>query len=78
MTGIPTKYPHIRVTLHDTDGSLMAAISRVMFALRRNGVAEKEIASFVRDAMRGDLEMLLNLIHCWVTVTYDDNGENEL
>ena len=62
------KYPEIEVQLSEEDGNAFAIASRVMAALKSNGVTLKERDAFLREAMSGDYDHLLATCADWVTV----------
>lgn len=62
------KYPEIEVQLSEEDGNAFAIASRVMAALKSNGVTLKERDAFLREAMAGDYTHLLRTCADWVTV----------
>ena len=61
-------YPDIQVDLVGEDGNAFAIIGRVRQALRREGVAEKEVEAFAEEAMAGDYDNVLRTVMSWVEV----------
>ena len=61
-----TKYPDIEVQLSGESDNAFSIIGRVRKALRRAGVAEKEIEAFTKDA-KGDYDHVLQTCMKWVT-----------
>ncbi len=62
------KYDDIRVQLTGTDGNAFAVIGRVNKALIRAGILVAERDQFVREAMSGDYDHLLQTCMKWVQV----------
>jgi hypothetical protein len=63
------KYPNIKVKLIGKDGNAFSIIGRVAEAMRKKKIPEEEIASFRKEAMRGDYNNLLRTCMKWVTVS---------
>jgi hypothetical protein len=63
------KYPAVKVKLTGEDGNAFAILGRVQRALRRAGVLNGEIESFVAAATRGDYDHLLRTCMEWVDVS---------
>ena len=61
-------YPHIEVKLVGEDGNAFFIIGKVRKALRREGVAEKEVEAFAEEAMSGDYDELIRTAMRWVDV----------
>lgn len=66
---ITVRYPDITVHLAGQDGNAFAILGRVRAALRRRGVAKKEIHTFTEEATAGDYDHLLQTCMRWVDVT---------
>jgi len=62
------KYPNVEVQLSEEDGNKFAIASRVIAALKSNGVSVKERDAFLREAMAGDYTHFLRTCADWVTV----------
>lgn len=63
------KYPEITVRLSGTDGNAMALVSRVTAALRRAGVTNVVRDAFVKEAMSGDYDHVIQTCMAWVDVS---------
>lgn len=63
------KYPEITVPLTGEDGNAFFIIGRVRGALRKAGVPKGEVDQFVRQAMSGDYDNVLQTTMRWVDVT---------
>lgn len=63
------KYPAVKVKLTGEDGNAFAILARVQRALRRAGVPNGEIESFVAQATRGNYDHLLRTCMEWVDVS---------
>ena len=70
---IEPKYPNITVQLVGQDGNAMSIISRVKKALAIAGVNKAEQNEYLREAMSGDYDHLLQTTMKWV----DCGGEDE-
>lgn len=62
------KYPEIEITLLGEDGNAFAILGAVQRELRQNGIEDKEIALFVKEATSGNYDELLQTCMKWVTV----------
>jgi len=62
------KYPHITVKLTGENGNAFNLISKVTYALRRNGLKQVEIDEFVTEATSGDYDNVLQTCMRWVDV----------
>ena len=62
------KYPEIHVKLTGTDGNAFAVLGEVQKAMRKGGVPADEISAFVKEAMRGNYDHLLQTCMKWVDV----------
>jgi hypothetical protein len=63
------KYPKVKVTLSELDGNAFFILACVQKALRKGGVEEREIATFLEMAEGGDYDNLLRVCMDWVTVS---------
>lgn len=62
------KYPNVVVELIGHDGNAFAILGRVQRALRQAGVEKAEIDAFLKEAMAGDYDHLLQTAMAWVVV----------
>ena len=62
------KYPDIEVQLTGNDGNAYAVLGNVRRAMRRAKVETPEIEKFMKEAMSGDYNNLLQTCMRWVTV----------
>ena len=62
-----TKFPEIEVTLTGTDGNAFAIIGQVVKAMKRAKVAKEDVDAFMKQAMSGDYDHVLQT--CMNTVT---------
>jgi hypothetical protein len=60
--------PHICVTLTGLDSNAMVLIAEVSRAMRKVSIPKAEIDSFVREAMSGDYDNVLQTCMKYVTV----------
>lgn len=56
------KYPHVTVKLIGGDGNAFAILGAVQRALRRAGVPQEEIQTFLDEAKAGDYDHLLGVV----------------
>lgn len=63
------KYPNIEVKLTGTDGNAFAIIGKVKAALRKNAVPREEQEAFMKEAMSGDYNNVLQTAMRWVEVS---------
>lgn len=63
------KYPDIEVSLSNEDGNAVAMVTRVVLALRRNGVKSDVVEDFRDEALSGDYEHVIDTIEEWVSVS---------
>ena len=70
---IQIKHPHVNVRLVGEDGNAFAILGRVLQAMRRGGVEQKERDTFYAEATAGDYENLLQAVVAWVTVDGEDD-----
>jgi len=62
------KYPHITVKLTGENGNAFNLISKVTYALKRNGIKQAEVDQFVNEATSGDYDNVLQTCMRWVDV----------
>ena len=62
------RYPNIVVQLTGEDGNAFAVLGRVQSAMRKAGLDINLVSQFLREAMKGDYDHLLNTVQEWVTV----------
>lgn len=62
------KYPEIKVKLVGTDGNAFAILGKVKKALRRGDVPAEDREAFLKEAMGGNYDHLLQTCMKWVTV----------
>jgi hypothetical protein len=63
------KYDNVAVELSGSDGNAFAIMAKVSGALRKGGVSEAEIESYLSESMAGDYDALLRTAMKWVNVT---------
>ena len=63
-----TKYPEVEVELVGQDGNAFAILGAVSKGMRKGGVSKTEIDIFMKEAMNGDYNHLLQTCMKWVTV----------
>jgi hypothetical protein len=63
-----TKYPEIEVSLIGRDGNAFAIMGAVEKALRKGGISQDEISTYLKESMSGDYDNLLRTAMNWVTV----------
>ena len=63
------KYPNIEVQLVGEDGNAFAIMGKVQKAMRRAGVPKPEIDQYLKEAMSGDYDHLLQVTMEWVEVS---------
>lgn len=68
MSNTIPRYPHIVVQLTGEDGNAFAIIGRVRKGLQRAKVPPCQLADFIREAMSGDYDKVLQTCDEWVTV----------
>jgi hypothetical protein len=68
MAGFDIKFPDITVQLSGEDGNGAFIVGRVMRALRRHKVPQKQVSQFVEEATSGDYDHLLQTCMRWVDV----------
>lgn len=62
------KYPTINVKLVGEDGNAFFIIGKVKKTLQKEGVNSSKISEFVKDAMSGDYDHVLQTCMAWVNV----------
>jgi len=62
------KYPNISVKLVGTDGNAFAILANMKSALRKHKVSGEDIEAFLKEAMSGDYDHLLQTCMKWVNV----------
>jgi hypothetical protein len=62
------RHPEVSVRLVGEDGNAFAILGRVRTAMRRGGVDEAEVQSFLREATAEDYDHLLATVMAWVSV----------
>jgi hypothetical protein len=63
------KYPHVKVQLVGHDGNAFAILGRVTQQMRRHGLTDAEVETFMSEAMAGDYHDLLATASRWVDVS---------
>ena len=63
-----TKYPEIEVQLSGRDGNAFAIMGAVEKALRKGGISQDEISTYLKESMSGDYDNLLRTAMSWVSV----------
>lgn len=64
-----TKYPEIEVELTGRDGNAFAIMGAVEKALRKGGISQDEISTYLKESMSGDYDNLLRTAMSWVSVS---------
>ena len=62
------KYPEVGVQLSGEDGNAFAIMARVTGAMRKAGIDKAERDAFMKEAMAGDCDNLLQVCMKWVEV----------
>jgi hypothetical protein len=62
------KYPNISVKLTGNDGNAFSILGSVRKSLKNGGVSSDEIDLFMKEAMSGDYDNLLQTCCKWVKV----------
>jgi len=62
------RYPEVKVRLTGKDGNALAIVGRVKNALLEAGVSKEEADEFVKEALSGDYDHLLQTVMRWVEV----------
>ena len=63
------RHPEIEVELVGQDGNAFAILGKVKKALRRGDATDDEIKEFMKEAMGGDYNSLLQTCMKWVSVS---------
>ena len=63
------KHPKIKVKLTGQDGNAFAILGRMQTALKKHKVPEEEIKVFMKEAINGDYNHLLQTCMEWVDVS---------
>lgn len=61
------KYPNIMINLTECDGNAFVILASCLRAARKAQLSDKEIEIFVKEAMSGDYEHLLQTAILWFT-----------
>ena len=69
MTEPSPKYPDVEVSLSGEDGNAVAMVTRVVLAMRDDGVGRDEADRFRDEALSGDYDHVLDTIEKWVSVS---------
>jgi hypothetical protein len=69
MKTMNIKYPKIKVRLAGKDGNAFNLLGIMQHALQRGGVPKVEIDAFLKEAMSGDYDYLLQTCMKWATVS---------
>ena len=62
------RYPNVTVELVGQDGNALAIVAAVRQAMRRGGVSQDEQDAFMKEALSGDYDHLLQTVLRWVEV----------
>lgn len=63
------KYPQVEVELVGSNGNAFAVLGNVSQAMRRAKIDKSEIDAFMKEAMGGDYDHLLQTCMKWVSVS---------
>ena len=63
------KYPNIKVKLVGQNGNAFNLLGLVSRAMKKNKVAPDEVTAFMKEAMSGDYDHLLDTCVKWVEVS---------
>lgn len=69
MTEPSPKYPDVEVPMSNEDGNAVAMVTRVVLAMRDDGVGRDEADRFRDEALSGDYDHVLDTIEKWVSVS---------
>jgi hypothetical protein len=61
-------FPDVQVRLVGEDGNAFAILGRVQKALKRGGASAEQVSEFLKEAMSGDYDNLLQVVMRWVEV----------
>lgn len=62
------KYDNVTVQLSGQDGNAFAVMAKVSDALRKGGVPNEEVETYISESMSGDYDNLLRTAMKWVNV----------
>ena len=62
------KYPSVKVKLTGSDGNAFAILARMQTAMRKAKIPQEEINTFLKEAMSGDYNHLLQVCMNYVDV----------
>jgi len=62
------KFPEVEVELVGSDGNAFAVLGKVKNALSRGGASKEQVDEFLKEAMAGDYDNLLQVCMKWVVV----------
>lgn len=62
------RHPKVTVKLIGEDGNAFSIMGRVKRELQRSGVSRQEVDEFLKEAMSGDYDHLLQTVMNWVTI----------
>ena len=62
------KFPHIKVTLVGADGNAFCILGKMQRELRKAKVSPDDVRLFMKEAMSGDYDHLLQTCMKWVDV----------
>lgn len=71
------KYPQVNVKLVGEDGNAFAILGRVIRAMRKAGLSEKQRSEFTKEATSGDYDHLLVTVMKYVSVDDADDETGE-
>ena len=71
------KFPNVSVKLIGEDGNAFSIMGRVSKAMRRGGIEQAAIDEFLKDAMSGDFNHLLQVVMSYVAIDDDEYDESE-
>jgi hypothetical protein len=61
-------FPDVQVRLVGEDVNAFAILGRVQKALKRGGASSEQVSEFLKEAMSGDYDHLLQVVMRWVEV----------
>lgn len=62
------KFPEVKVQLSDSDGNVFAVLGKVMKAMKRAKIEQKEIDAFTAEATNGDYDHAIKTCMDYVSV----------
>ena len=77
MSRTEIKHPHIKIRLVGEDGNAFSILGRTQKALRRGGVSDSDIDSFIKEAKSGDYDHLLAVVMATVTCDEDEDEDED-